>query len=164
MARNTNISRSAESRELNTREQDMEYREPNMLDIPDETKVRFANEGMALRWIRINLRGQDDYQNVGKRMQEGWQFVDVSEVPEMQHTSFVRDTGRYQGAVCRGDLALAKMPMAKANSRQAYYENKSNEMVEAVNSQLMSQSDSRMPIRNNSKSNITKGRTPSFQN
>ena len=103
MARNTNISRSAESRELNTREQDMEYREPNMLDIPDETKIRFANEGMALRWIRINLRGQDDYQNVGKRMQEGWQFVDVSEVPEMQHTSFVRDTGRYQGAVCRGD-------------------------------------------------------------
>ena len=164
MARNTTASRNAESRELNTREQYEEYREPSMLDIPDEIKNRFANEGMTLRWIRINLRGQDDYKNVGKRMQEGWQFVDVSEVPELQHTSFVREEGRYNGAVCRGDLALAKMPLAKAQSRQRYYENQSNEMVDAVNQQLMGQSDSRMPIRNSSKSSITKGRTtPQFQ-
>lgn len=164
MARNTTASRNAESRELNTREQYEEYREPSMLDIPDEIKNRFANEGMTLRWIRINLRGQDDYKNVGKRMQEGWQFVDVSEVPELQHTSFVREEGRYSGAVCRGDLALAKMPLAKAQSRQRYYENQSNEMVDAVNQQLMGQSDSRMPIRNSSKSSITKGRTtPQFQ-
>ena len=62
MARNaTTTSRSAESRELNTREQYEEYQEPNMLDIPDATRIRFANEGMTLRWIRINLRGQDDY-------------------------------------------------------------------------------------------------------
>jgi len=164
MARNTKTSRSAESRELNTREQYEEYREPSMLDIPDEVLNRFGNEGMALRWIRIHLRGQDDYKNVGKRMQEGWQFVDVSEVPELQHTSFVREEGRYMGAVCRGDLALAKMPLAKAQSRQRYYENQSNEMVDAVNQQLMGQSDSRMPIRNTSKSSITKGRTtPQFQ-
>ena len=164
MARNTQTSRSAESRELNTREQYEEYREPSMLDIPEEIQNRFANEGMALRWIRINLRGQDDYKNVGKRMQEGWQFVDVSEVPELQHTSFVREDGRYLGAVCRGDLALAKMPAAKAQSRQRYYENQSSEMVDAVNQQLMNSSDSRMPIKNTSKSSVTKGRTtPQFQ-
>jgi hypothetical protein len=163
MARNTNISRNAETRELNTREQDMEYREPSMLDIPDFIAERFANQGLKLRWIRILLKGQDDYKNVGTRMQEGWQFVTVDEVPELQHTSFVRDEGRYQGAVCRGDLALAKMPLEKARNRQAYFENKSNEMVDAVNQQLMGQSDSRMPIRNSSKTNVTKGRTPSFQ-
>jgi len=163
MARNTTMSRSAESRELNTREQYEEYQEPNMLDIPESTRIRFANEGMTLRWIRINLRGQDDYKNVGKKVQEGWQFVTVDEVPEMQHTSFVREGGRYEGTVCRGDLALAKMPLAKSQSRQRYYENKSAEMVEAVNSQLMNSNDSRMPIRNTSKSRVTKGRTPNFQ-
>tara|TARA_R100000951_G_scaffold101356_5_gene92789 strand:+ start:6316 stop:6813 length:498 start_codon:yes stop_codon:yes gene_type:complete len=164
MARiNIKESRNVEARELNTREQDMEYREPNLLDIPENVKDRFANEGMALRWIRINLRGKDDYQNVGRRLQEGWQFVELAEVPEMQHTSFVRDEGRYSGSVCRGDLALAKMPMQKAQSRQKYYEGQSSEMVDAVNQQLMSQSDSRMPIRNNSKTQVTKGRTPSFQ-
>ena len=156
-------SRNVESREINNREQDMEFREPNMLDLPDTVVNRFKNEGMALRWIRINLRGKDDYTNVGKRVQEGWQFVDVNEVPEIQHTSFVRDEGRYTGAVCRGDLALAKMPLQKAENRQRFYENKSSEMVDAVNQQLMSQSDSRMPIRNSSKSQVTKGKTPKFQ-
>ena len=84
MARiNIKESRNVEARELNTREQDMEYREPNLLDIPENVKDRFANEGMALRWIRINLRGKDDYQNVGRRLQEGWQFVELAEVPEI---------------------------------------------------------------------------------
>jgi len=163
MARNATTSRSAESRELNTREQYEEYQEPNMLDIPDSIRIRFANEGMTLRWIRINLRGQDDYKNVGKKMQEGWQFVTVDEVPEMQHTSFVKEAGRYEGTVCRGDLALAKMPLAKSQARQRYYEGKSQDMVDAVNQQLMGGNDSRMPIRNTSKSSVTKGRTPRFQ-
>ena len=156
-------SRNVETRELNNREQDMEFREPNMLDLPDTVVNRFKNEGMALRWIRINLRGKDDYTNVGKRVQEGWQFVDVNEVPEIQHTSFVRDEGRYTSAVCRGDLALAKMPLAKEENRKRYYEEKSSNMVNEVNQQLMSQSDSRMPIRNSSKSQVTKGKTPKFQ-
>lgn len=162
MARTT-TSRNAESRELNSRENDYEYREPNLLDIPEEVKYRFEDQGLALRWIRVLTKGQDDYQNVGKRIAEGWQFVSVDEVPELQHTSFVREAGRYEGAVCRGDLALAKMPMRKAENRQAYFENQSREMVDAVNQQLMSQSDGRMPIRNNSKTQVTKGRTPKFQ-
>ncbi len=42
MARNSTLSRNAETRELNTREQDMEYREPNMLDIPDTILERLV--------------------------------------------------------------------------------------------------------------------------
>ena len=163
MARNTKLSRNAETRELQSRENDFEYREPNLLDIPESVEERFLNQGLKLRWIRVLQKGQDDYQNVGKRLAEGWQFVSVEEVPELQHTSFVREEGRYLGAVCRGDLALAKMPLRKAQSRQAYYEGQSQEMVDAVNQQLMGQSDSRMPIRNSSKTNVTRGRTPSFQ-
>jgi len=163
MARNTKLSRNAETRELQSRESDYEYREPNLLDIPESVEERFLNQGLKLRWIRVLQKGQDDYQNVGKRLAEGWQFVSVEEVPELQHTSFVREEGRYLGAVCRGDLALAKMPLRKAQNRQAYYEGQSQEMVDAVNQQLMGQSDSRMPIRNSSKTNVTRGRTPSFQ-
>lgn len=163
MARNTKLSRNAETRELQSRESDYEYREPNLLDIPESVEERFLNQGLKLRWIRVLQKGQDDYQNVGKRLAEGWQFVPVEEVPELQHTSFVREEGRYLGAVCRGDLALAKMPLKKAQNRQAYYEGQSQEMVEAVNQQLMGQNDARMPIRNSSKTNVTRGRTPSFQ-
>lgn len=162
MARNT-TSRNAESREFNSREQEYEYREPSLLDIPEMITDRFSEQGMKLRWIRISLKGQDDYKNIGKKFQEGWQFVTIDEVPEMQHSSIVKDSGRYEGTVCRGDLALAKMPIAKAESRQRHFENVSREMVDAVNAQLMNSNDSRMPIRNNSKTQVTKGRTPKFQ-
>ena len=71
MARTT-ISRSEESRELNSREQDdYEYREPNLLDIPESVEHRFIDQGLKLRWIRILSRNQDDYRNVGKRQAEG---------------------------------------------------------------------------------------------
>jgi hypothetical protein len=69
-------------REQNTREEEWTFEEPNALDIPESVKARFDNEGMALRWIRISLQGQDDITNVGKKMQAGWVFVTPDEVPE----------------------------------------------------------------------------------
>lgn len=161
MARTT--TRNTQSRELETRETETyEYTEPNLLDIPQSVENRFADQGMKLRWIRISLKGQDDYSNVGKRQAEGWQFVSLDEVPEMGLSSAVKEDGRYSGTVCRGDLALAKLPMERANARQAHFEQKSSQMVDAVNSQLENAGDRRMPVRNQSKTNVTKGRTPTF--
>ena len=158
-----NESRSTEIREKNTREEEWTFEEPDALDIPDPVQARFDNEGMSLRWLRISLKGQDDIMNVGKKQQEGWVFVTPDEVPEMAITSFVRDEGRYLGAVCRGDLALAKMPTGKVKARKKHYESKANDMMDAVNAQLMKNSDSRMPISNTSKSVTTRGRVPNFQ-
>ena len=158
-----NESRSNTLREENTREDEWTFEEPNALTIPDTVQARFANDGMSLRWIRISIRGQEDIQNVGKKLQLGWTFVTPDEVPEMALTSFVRDEGRYQGAVCRGDVALVKMPAGKVAARRKHYEKKSNDQMDAVNAQLMKSSDSRMPITNSSRSVPTKGRVPSFQ-
>jgi hypothetical protein len=158
-----NESRSTEIREKNTREEEWTFEEPDALDIPDSVKAKFDNEGMSLRWLRISLKGQDDIMNVGKKQQEGWTFVTPDEVPEMAVTSFVREEGRYLGTVCRGDLALAKMPTGKVKARKRFYEKKANDMMDAVNAQLMKSSDSRMPITNSSKSVTTRGRQPSFQ-
>ena len=158
-----NQIRSNETRETETREEEWTFEEPDALQIPDSVQARFDSEQMSLRWIRISVRGQDDISNVGKRLQEGWVFVTPDEVPEMGVTSFVREDGRYQGTVCRGDLALAKMPSGKVKARQNFYENKANDMMDSVHAQLMKSSDSRMPISNTSKSVTTKGRQPSFQ-
>jgi hypothetical protein len=159
MTRETN-SRTATTRETQTRRT---FEEPNWLQIPETVTKRFQNEGLALRWIRMTLKGNDDIQNIGKRLAEGWEFVQSEEVPEMLHSSVVREEGRYSGAVCRGDLALAKMPYDLAESRQKFYEQKSRDAVDAVNAQLMRSSDSRMPISNSSRSRITTGRQASFQ-
>jgi|TARA_R100001086_G_scaffold14539_1_gene7234 hypothetical protein len=162
MTRNE-TERSNATREATTREEEYFFEEPDALTIPDLVQARFDNEEMSLRWIRISVKGEDDIMNVGKKQQEGWIFVTPDEVPEMAITSFVRDEGRYLGAVCRGDLALAKKPTVKVKARQKFYENKANEQMDAVNAQLMKNSDSRMPISNTSKSVTTRGRQPSFQ-
>ena len=158
-----NETRSSQLRENNTQEEEWTFEEPNALAIPDHVQARFDSEGMALRWIRISIKGTDDISNVGKKLQEGWVFVTPDEVPEMSITSFVREDGRYQGTVCRGDLALAKMPAGKVAAKRKFYENKADNMMQAVNAQLMNSSDSRMPISNNSKTTVTKGRRPNFQ-
>ena len=61
---------------------------------------------MTLGWLRITLKGQDDFKYIGKKMQEGWQFVEIQEVPEMEQTSVVKVEGSYSGAVCRGDISV----------------------------------------------------------
>ena len=160
----TREAREATTRETETRmAEDFTFEEPDALGIPEAVTNRFADEGLTLRWLRVSLGGKDDISNIGKRVQDGWQFVLPEEVPEMVHDSFVREEGRYSGTVSRGDLALGKIPTARANARKEYFENKSREMMDAVNSQLENHQDSRMPITNTSKTAVMKGRTPRFQ-
>ena len=159
-----NRTRSSELRENNTKETtEYVFEEQDNLHIPEEVITRFSNEGMTLGWLRITLKGQEDYKYIGKKMQEGWKFVGKEEVPEMEQTSIVRDEGRYSGAVCRGDIALGKIPTKLFQSRNEFYRKKSDQLMDAVNSQLMRGGNSRMPISNTSKSTVTKGRQPTFQ-
>jgi hypothetical protein len=81
----------------------------------------------------------------------------------MGATSVVRKEGRYSGVICRGDLALGKIPTFKLEAKKAHYANKSKEMIEAVNQQLMGDKSNPLPVSNTSKSSVTRGRKPSFQ-
>ena len=157
-------TRSSQLRENNIKQEtEYTFEEPNALQIPTAVEERYASEGISLGWLRITLKGQEDYAHIGRKMQEGWQFVDSDEVPEMGATSIVRDEGRYKGAVCRGDLALGKIPTGRIEARKAHYKNKADKLMEAVNSQLMRGNNSRMPISNSSKTQTIRGRTPKFQ-
>jgi CBS domain-containing protein len=164
-----NNTRSSDLREQETRQQEtreeVEYtfEEQDALHIPEVVINRFANAGMTLGWLRMTLKGKDDVTHIGKKLQEGWQFVDLAEVPEMSATSVVKDDGRYAGVVSRGDVGLAKIPTGKYEARSKYYRDKSKAMNDAINSQLMGSNNSRMPISNNSKSKVITGRQPNFQ-
>ena len=162
MTRFPDTTRSSSEREMNTREEEYTFEEPDFLEIPAVVRDRFSSQGMSLRWIRMTIKGKDDISNLGKRLHEGWEFVTTEEVPEMEYNSFVKEEGRHTGTVCRGDLGLAKILTGKAVARKEFYENKSREMIDAVHAQLDQNSDSRMPISNRSRSTVTKGRLPSF--
>ena len=157
-------TRSSQTRDTNERAQtEYVFEEPSQTQIPKGVEEKFKNSGMTLGWLRIDLKDKEDYQNIGKKQQQGWEFVTPEEVPEMGATSIVRKEGRYAGVVCRGDLALGKIPTFKLEAKKAHYLKKSGQMMDAVNQQLMNQSTSQMPISNTSKSSVTKGRRPSFQ-
>ena len=157
-------SRNSQLRETETREEtEYVFEEPNATHIPRRVEERFNQQDMSLGWLRILLNGQDDYQEVGKKQSQGWEFVTPDEVPEMGATSVVREEGRYAGVVCRGDIALGKIPTGKLKAKKDYYNKQAHDQLDAVNSQLMRSSNSRMPISNNSKSTVVKGRTPKFQ-
>tara|TARA_R110002020_G_C16110921_1_gene759538 strand:+ start:402 stop:908 length:507 start_codon:yes stop_codon:yes gene_type:complete len=156
-------TRMEDMRENKTREIEYTYEEPDALDIPDVIQQRFDSQDMVLRWIRINNKGADDYMNVGKKLNEGWVFVTPDEVPEMSSSSIVVEGGRYAGVVNRGDLALAKMIRGKHEARTRHFQKKSEDLMNAIDMQLESNNDSRMPISNNSKTQIIKGRQPTFQ-
>ena len=74
MTRNANkvLSRNEDTRANKSR---LVFEEPNWLDIPDTVRNRFNSEDMSLRWLRITLKGNEDIQNMGKRIAEGWKKV-----------------------------------------------------------------------------------------
>ena len=159
-----NSTRTTDLRENNAREEiEYTFEEQDALHIPDAVLKRFANERMTLGWLRMTLKGVDDVKHLGKKLQEGWVFVDLAEVPEMSATSVVRDEGRYAGVVCRADVGLAKIPTGKYEARSKFYRDKSKAMNNAIDAQLMGNNNSRMPISNNSKSKVVTGRQPNFQ-
>ena len=82
----------------------------------------------------------------------------------MSTTSIVLEEGRYAGVVSRGDLALAKIQKGRHDARTKHFQKKSADLMHAIDVQLDKASDSKMPISNNSKSQIIKGRQPSFSN
>ena len=43
----------------------------------------------------MTLKGKDDISHIGKKLQEGWTFIDLAEVPEMSASSVVRDEGTW---------------------------------------------------------------------
>jgi hypothetical protein len=159
-----NNTRSTSNRESNAREEvEYTFEEQDALHIPDAVLQRFTNENMTLGWLRMTLKGKDDVKHIGKKLQEGWVFVDLADVPEMSATSVVKDEGRYAGVVCRGDVGLAKIPTGKYEARSKFYRDKSTAMNQAIEAQLMGNNNSRMPISNNSKSKVVTGRQPNFQ-
>jgi len=146
-----NNTRSTSNRESNAREEvEYTFEEQDALHIPDAVLQRFTNENMTLGWLRMTLKGKDDVKHIGKKLQEGWVFVDLADVPEMSATSVVKDEGRYAGVVCRGDVGLAKIPTGKYEARSKFYRDKSTAMNQAIEAQLMGNNNSRMPISNNS--------------
>ena len=101
--------------------------------------------------------GQEDKANMSKRIREGWEPVRAEDHPEFEAPTV--EDGKHAGVIGVGGLILAKMPIEIVEQRREYYRKMASDQMEAVDSNLMRESDSRMPIsKPNRKTQVTFGK------
>tara|TARA_R100000742_G_C4277010_1_gene98528 strand:- start:1601 stop:2062 length:462 start_codon:yes stop_codon:yes gene_type:complete len=139
-------------RNQNTREADSRrkpWAPPNRLQAPD------APDGYVHRWIRTEVRGEDDKTNVYTRLQEGWEPVRSDEYPDMDVPTI--EDGKYAGMIGTGGLMLARIPEETVHERAEYFGTRTRQQMQAVDSDLMKEQHPSMPITNDRQSRVTFG-------
>ena len=159
----TEVSKTSRTADTRDAQQRVYLDSENWLDIPNYIETEFLDQGFKLGWLRITINGDEDHKAVGKKINEGWEFVTAKEVPDMTvGYGYSKEEGRFENCIIRGDVALAKIPMDIYTSRKQKGLDRNKEINEAVNQRLMSLQDRRMPISNNSNSRVTVGNKPKF--
>ena len=102
---------------------------PSMLDAPP------APDGYKHRWIRAETRGFDDTKNISAKLREGYELVRSDEYPDFEAP--VIDSGKYEGVFGVGGLVLARIPDETVAERTAYFNSRSADQMEAVDSDMM---------------------------
>ena len=102
---------------------------PSMLDAPP------APDGYKHRWIRAETRGFDDTKNISAKMREGYELVRRDEYPDFEAP--VIDSGKYEGVFGVGGLMLARIPDETVAERTAYFNSRSSDQMQAVDSDMM---------------------------
>ena len=140
-------------RELETRDKETRKRawtKPEVLPSPT------PEEGYAFHWVRVSTRGQDDPTNVSSKLREGWEPVKAVDHPEIELVSIENE--RFKDNVVMGGLMLCKAPVELVKERTEHYQKVTDAQMQSVDNNLMRESDPRMPLFNNRKSEVTFGK------
>ena len=141
------------SRELETRatkERPKQWAPAELLPEPDK------QAGFAYRWIRVSTLNNADPRNLSAKLREGWEPVRLEEQPKFQ--LLVDPNSRYKDNIEIGGLLLCKTPEEFVQQRNAHFARQTQAQTEAVDNNLMRQSDPRMPLFQEKKSTSTFGK------
>jgi hypothetical protein len=147
------MAESKLTRELTTRavsERPKQWMPPELLPEPDK------QAGYAYRWIRVSMLNQADPRNLSTKIREGWEPVAVEEQPKFK--LLIDPNSRFKDNIEIGGLLLCKAPEEFVNQRSDYYRNQTAAQTEAVDNNLMRQSDPRMPLFKERKSTSSFGK------
>jgi len=148
MAGNNKVTRDLETREVVERPK--QWALPELLPEPDK------EAGFSYRWIRVSTLNSPDPRNLSAKLREGWEPVRIEEQPKFQ--LLADPNSRFKDNIEIGGLLLCKTPTNFVEQRNAYFANQAQNQVEAVDNNLMRQSDPRMPLFNERKSTSTFGK------
>ena len=147
------MSTNRTTREVDTRttyERPKQWMPAELLPEPDK------QPGYAYRWIRVSTLNAADPRNVSSKMREGWEPVSIEEQPQFQ--LLVDPNSRFKDQIEVGGLLLCKTPSEFVEQRNTHYQKQSDAQTEAVDNNLMRQSDPRMPLFKESKSSSSFGK------
>ena len=135
-------SRSADTRAKTERRKP--WTPPSRLDTPP------APEGYEYRWIRSEVNGFQDKQNVYSKLREGYDAV-----------SGWRQNRKDAGTIAVGGLLLAKIPKETIEERNQYFRQKAQDQLHAVDNEMMRENaHSTMRIQSPERSSRTTFRQP----
>ena len=152
MSEKLTIDRAA--RTATTREKDSRrkpWKPPSRLDTPPPP------EGYGYRWIRAEVNGFSDKQNVYSSMREGYELVRLEELSEEYRSMLPTvEEGKHAGVVSVGGLLLAKIPNETAEERNAYFRQRARDQMTAVDNEMLRENaHSTMRIENPERSSRT---------
>jgi hypothetical protein len=102
------------------------------------------------------LIDKSDARNLSSKLREGWEPVRVEEQP--QFSLLVDPQSRYKDNIEIGGLLLCKTPSEFIDQRNDYVQNQTDAQTRAVDNNLMRQSDARMPIFKEGRSEVSFGK------
>jgi len=141
------------TRELETRavqERPKQWMPPELLPEPDK------EPGYAYRWIRVSTLNAADPRNISSKLREGWEPVGIEEQPK--YRLLASGDGKFKDNIEIGGLLLCKTPEEFVAQRTNHYDKQTRAQTEAVDNNLMRQSDPRMPLFNERRSTSTFGK------
>jgi hypothetical protein len=133
-----------------TQERPKQWQQAELLPEPDKTP------GFAYRWIRVSTLDKADPRNLSAKLREGWEVVSVEEQPKFK--LLVDPNSRFKDSIEIGGLLLCKTPSEFVSQRTKHFNDMTRAQEEAVDNNLMRQSDARMPIFNERKSSTSFGK------
>jgi hypothetical protein len=141
------------NRELETRatqQRPKQWAPAELLPEPDK------QAGFSYRWIRVAMLNQADPRNLSSKLREGWEPVKLEEQPKFQ--LLIDPNSRFKDNIEIGGLLLCKTPEEFVGQRNEHYAKQTQAQTEAVDNNLMRQSDVRMPLFKESKSATSFGK------
>jgi hypothetical protein len=130
------IPRTSDTREATSRKK--VWTPPTVMPEPN------PKEGWTHRWVRTSAGGKHDNTNVSSKFRQGWEPAPAEEYPEI---TVMRDrNSEFNGNIEVGGLLLCRMPNEVIGQRREYYNKLAQDQMKSVESNLMRESDPRMPL------------------
>ncbi len=124
---------------------------------PQKLETPPPPEGYQYRWVRRELTGTEEDQNIYRRQREGYEVVRAEEIQDLfPYIDTVRE-GKHTGVVRNGDLILMKVSTRIAKQRNDYYAKLSRTQQQAVDQELGSNDTDLMPVERAHKSRVLRG-------